>query len=263
MSTLIGRLIILSLALAAPPWAPWAPRATGGFTTRPPAARPQPQDAASRAPASLVAQLLRADYEGDRAALERLRGEIVVPSGDPGRAARLHYWRGFALWRSAINGVNDAVDPTQLDRLVNEAMRDFETSLAADPRFVDATVGTLSCMQIAGFLNRADPARLKALFSRYQPLLDDSVTAAPDNPRLLWVLGMSQAYAPPTLSPAQIEQRRKTAIATYERGLQLARGQRRTAHDPLDPAWGEPELLMSLAHAYLHQPSPDVTNAER
>jgi hypothetical protein len=30
----------------------------------------------------------------------------------------------------------------------------------------------------------------------------------------------------------------------------------------LDPAWGEPELLMSLAWATMHASSPDVTAAE-
>ena len=63
----------------------------------------------------IVSQIQRADYEGDRAALQRLyAGLLPVPRDDKKLASRIHYWRGFALWRRALNGFNENVDPNQL-----------------------------------------------------------------------------------------------------------------------------------------------------
>jgi hypothetical protein len=55
---------------------------------------------------------------------------------------------------------------------------------------------------------------------------------------------------------------REEARATYRKGLDLARQQKARATDPLEPAWGEPELLMSLAWSSLNQPAADTGAAE-
>ena len=74
----------------------------------------------------LVAQVQRADYEGDRAALKRLHGELAKFSDKKDLAAQVEYWRGFALWRRAINGFNDGVDPNELEQNLKEAVAEFK-----------------------------------------------------------------------------------------------------------------------------------------
>jgi len=45
----------------------------------------------------IVTQIQRADYEGDRPALRRLHDELTPIPEDNKLAARVLYWRGFAL----------------------------------------------------------------------------------------------------------------------------------------------------------------------
>jgi len=45
--------------------------------------------------------------------------------------------------------------------------------------------------------------------------------------------------------------------------LGLARAQKSQAGDPLEPSWGEPELLMSLAWSNLNKTKPDLDAAEK
>ena len=86
----------------------------------------------------------------------------------------------------------------------------------------------------------------------------EALTAAPDNPRLLWIQGANQFYNPPERGGGQ-----DVAIATYEKGLKLAREQQGRVSDALEPTWGEPELLMNLAFAYFNKEPRDVISAER
>ena len=113
---------------------------------------------ASGAPASdqareqvttIVAQIQRADYEGDRAALQRLHGELTPFVKDEKLASRVLYWQGFALWSRAINGFNDKADATDLQNDLQRALDEFDEATGIDPAFVDAKVGALSCV---GFL---------------------------------------------------------------------------------------------------------------
>src|SRR5689334_10535689 len=69
--------------------------------------------------ARIVAQIQRADYEGDRAALQRGYDELKPFTEDQDLASRIRYWRGFAQWRRAINGFNDAADPKELEQNLN------------------------------------------------------------------------------------------------------------------------------------------------
>ena len=173
----------------------------------------------------------------------------------------MRYWQGFALWRRGINGFNDSTDRPAIERDFEQAVAHFEASIRQDPRFVDANVGLIGCLQGLTFLNQGDAAKAKPLVSRFVPLLKESVASAPENPRLLWVLGGSQWWAPPNLPQPQVVERQNTAMATYKKGLELAKAQKRP-EDPLEPAWGEPELLMSLAWGSLNQATPDPKAAE-
>jgi hypothetical protein len=206
----------------------------------------------------IVTQIQRADYEGDRAALKRLAGELERFVNDQQLSSRVLYWRAFAMWRRAINGFNDSVDPQELEQDLILAMGDFERSAAKDPGFADAKIGAGSCASIALGLHRDDPVRMRELLTKAAPLLKEAQAASPDSPRLLWVLGPNLWWSPPERGGGQ-----EKSIAAYEQGLAAARKRPVASSDPLDPSWGEAELLMSLAWAQLNRTTPDVNAAEQ
>jgi tetratricopeptide (TPR) repeat protein len=211
----------------------------------------------------IVTRIQRADYEGDRAALARLHDELTPFAVErPTAAASIRYWQGFARWRRALNGFNDAADPTELEADLRQAVEEFGDALNRDPAFVDARVGQVSCLQSLAFLHAKEPEIVKGLVARFVPAFKESVANAPDNPRVLWVVGMSEWYSPPGLSAAQVEERHAKALATYRHALDLARRSKLRTREPLEPSWGEPELLMSLAWSTLNQTTPDPDAAE-
>jgi tetratricopeptide (TPR) repeat protein len=210
----------------------------------------------------IVPRILRADFENDRPTLRRLHDELAALPNDPKRTPRVRYWQGFALWRKAINAFNEStLDTVEIERDLREAIRDFEDAKAKDARLVDADIGSSSCWGLLAFLNRSDAARARAFAVPAQRMLDESIATAPDNPRLLWVLGQRQWIGPPASSQPEIDARHAKSQATYERGLTLARKQVPST-DPLEPRWGEPELLMSLAWVNLNRTMPDLDAAE-
>jgi hypothetical protein len=102
---------------------------------------------------------------------------------------------------------------------------------------------------------------VREFVSRFVPLLKESLASAPENPRLLWVYGPTQWYAPPGTSAEDVDRRQKAALATYDRALALTRATR-TTPDALEPSWGEAELLMSLAWSSLNRTTPDPRSAD-
>ena len=52
-------------------------------------------------------------------------------------------------------------------------------------------------------------------------------------------------------------------MEVYEKGLETIRIHKNATSDPLDPSWGEPELLMSLAWSNLNRTTPDLDAAEQ
>jgi tetratricopeptide (TPR) repeat protein len=204
---------------------------------------------AAATPASLIADIRRADYAGDRPALERLYGEL---RGDD---ARIHYWRGFAMWRKALNGFNDGADEAELESSLRRCADSFAAASASDPKFADALAGEASCWMNLAFLFRAD-ARSGLPLKNGIARLREARALGPDNPRVLWVAAVNDWYTPP-----QFGGDRDRALATYERALALAR--KETPGPPLEPRWGEPELLMNLAFANLNRAAPDLDAAEQ
>jgi hypothetical protein len=218
-----------------------------------------PAQEARQSVTPIVAKIQRADYEGDRAALARLHAELAPFVADRELGARVLYWRGFALWRRALNGFNDGVDRKELGEDLTQCVREFREALARDPAFVDAKVGAGSCLINNSFLNlNTNDARASELFADARGILEEAFAAAPDNPRLLWVRGANQWFGTPERGGGQT-----VALATYERGLDLARRQKGRGTDSLEPTWGEPELLMNLAFANLNRATPDLAAAER
>jgi tetratricopeptide (TPR) repeat protein len=218
-----------------------------------------PAKAPRAAVVEIAGQIQHSDYEGDRAALERLYGELTpfVDNADVHLASRVRYWRGFALWRRSINGFNDSADPKELQADLERATGEFKEAWTLDPRFVDAKIGAASCLSNLVFLNRQNPQRVQELLGRSKPLLREAQDADPENPRLAWVLGPNLWYAPPEMGGSQ-----EKAMDVYEKGLAAARAHKGAATDPLDPSWGEPELLMNLAFSNLHRKTPDLKAAQ-
>jgi predicted enzyme related to lactoylglutathione lyase len=208
---------------------------------------------------TIVEKIQRADYEGDRPALKRLHADLTPFVDDRQIGSRVLYWRGFALWRRALNGFNDAADRREIGEDLEQAVVDFRAAVSRDRAFVDARVGAASCLVNHSFLNlKTDPARARELFAESTAIFNEALAAAPENPRLLWVQGANQWYAPPERGGGQ-----GVAMATYEKGLEVARRQKGRVTDPLEPTWGEAELLMNLAFANLNRATPDFAAAER
>jgi len=231
-----------------------------GCKTSSPSAESRPSAAQQRI--ALVQAIQRADYQGDRAALQRLHQELSALTEDPATAARQRYWEGFALWRRAINGNNQKPPPEDLRADLTQAIADFERSVEADPTFDDSNVGRISCMQFLAFLDRGMPEKSKPLVDRFVALYKEIAPRANDNPRFLWIRGLGEWWTPPGSTPEVIEQRHEKSMATYAQGAELARQQKGRVTDPLIPSWGEPENLMSLAWCSLNKKSPDPQQAE-
>jgi hypothetical protein len=206
----------------------------------------------------LVAQIQRADYEGNRVALQSLYADLEPFDADEKLVSRVRYWRGFALWRRAINGFNDSADPQDLEHDLTQAIAEFKESAAKDPAFVDAKVGTISCLGNLMYLARGHADRVQELLAQSIPLVKELRASHPDNPRFVWVLG-------PILwnTPAERGGGQDKAIESYLQGLESARKLKGTITDPLEPSWGEPELLMSLAWSSLNRATPNVNAADQ
>ena len=225
-------------------------------------AQPQvnPTDESTRVAAvRIVSQIQRADYEGNQAGMQKGYEELKLFVEHRDIASLVRYWRGFAQWRRAMNGFNDSVNPTEIEQDLKQALDEFSKAAELDPGFVEAKIGIVSSYGNLAFLNRKDQAQAQELIAKSVRTLKEARAAAPDNPRLLWVLG-------PILwnVPAEREGGQSKAIENYERGLQLARnGKSSTSADSLDPSWGKPELLMNLAWSFLNKETPDLEAAER
>jgi len=219
----------------------------------------------------LVVQIQRADYEGDRAELKRLYTDLEPFVDDKKLGAKVRYWRGFAMWRRALNGSNEKVDATELEQDLKQAVNEFEAAMVKDPAFVDAkasagaTLGRLMFLyvrnpNIAGEFK--DPARMRESVNRALSYMNEAEAAEPENPRVLWVMGPVRSY----LSQQRGEGPDKAldaVIESYQKGLKAAREHKSAVRDPLIPSWGEPECLMSLAGANLYRSAPDLVAAEQ
>ncbi|HEU5250740.1 MAG TPA: hypothetical protein VFW15_12200, partial [Thermoanaerobaculia bacterium] len=220
------------------------------------ASRPE---AARRSMAAIVGRIQKADYEGDRKALVRFAAELAPYTMDGPLASRARYWRGFALWRRALNGFNEKdADPKEIERDLAGAIAEFTEAAAKDPAIAaDAKSAAAACGFSLAYLNKYDVEVRKGYLARSIRLLDEAKKAAPENPRVLWVVGGGEWFVPVERGGGQAK-----AIETYRRGLELARRQKGSVTDPLEPGWGEPEMLMNLAWSHLNRATPDLDAAE-
>lgn len=227
--------------------------ALSGLACGAPAGARSARDAVTK----IVVQIKRADYEGHRPALKRLYGDLAPFAGAGELAPKVRYWRGFAMWRSAINGFNDSIAPEELERELAAAIEEFTGAAALDPGFVDAKIAILSCLGYQMYINQGRAEKIQELLGRFLPLRAEVQAADPDNPRFLWVLGPVYWTLPAERGGGQDK-----ALLTYEQGLLSARKRKGAEKDPLAPVWGEPELLMNLAWSNLNRTTPDLVAAE-
>ena len=206
--------------------------------------------------AQIVAQIQHADFAGDQVAMQKGYDDLQPFLENMALASRIRYWRGFAQWRRAINGFNDSIDPKELEQNLKTALDEFKIATEKDPTFVDAKVGTISCLGYLAFMNRQDQARAKELVGQIVPLVKEATDIAPDNPRLIWVRGPILWNTPPERGGGHDK-----AIQNYRRGLEVC-SKIKTSNNPLEPSWGKPELMMSLAFSYLNTTPSDVSAAE-
>ena len=210
---------------------------------------------------TIVSQIRRADYADDRAALQTLYRRLEVPASDQKLASRVKYWRGFALWRRAINGFNDGIERADLQKDLETGRNEFEQAARMDPTFADAKVGELGCISLIGYVLLENGAQMgdppvQKIFVDMRRLRSEAEAIDKDNPRLLWVMGPNVWKSPPERGGGEAK-----AMEMYEKGLAVIRRQRAKG-DPLEPVWGEPELLMNLAYANLNRQAPDLKAAE-
>lgn len=206
--------------------------------------------------ARIVAQIQRGDYEGNQAAMQNGYDALKPFLENKTIASRVRYWRGFAQWRRAINGFNDKVDPKELEQQLNTALDEFKAALEIDPKFVDAKVGTISCTGFLFFVHKEDEAHRKERRERILALLKEADEMAPDNPRLIWVHGPIYWNTPVEKGGGQDKM-----IQVFQQAVEHS-SYVKPSDDPLEPSWGKPELLMSLAYAHMNKKNPDPNAAE-
>ncbi|HKA36204.1 MAG TPA: hypothetical protein VKH43_05250 [Thermoanaerobaculia bacterium] len=219
---------------------------------------PPKADARDRV-AGIVGKIVKADYGDDRPALRRLYDELAPYTAQPGDArfaSRVRYWRGFALWRRVLNGFNDKSPREEQEADLAGCVAEFDEALAKDPAFVDARVGKTSCLLSFWMLDRENQEKRDRATKEFAVLKEDAKTTASENPRVILMVAAGLWFAPADKGGGHDK-----ALEMYQQGLRAARAKTAKA-DPLDPSWGEPELLSNIAWAHLNKETPDLDAAE-
>lgn len=218
-------------------------------STRP--SRPAALSSADARLADAVAAITRADYRGDRTELDRQAKALAALSSPKARVYR-EYWTGFAYWRRAINGFNESPWPGDLLSDLDQCALHERSALALDPKNEDARSALAGCLTGQIYLvSQNAPERRDEILKEAIPVMRAVIENSEGNPRSLWIVGGSQAFAPPPYG-GHFDK----ATATYRKGLAAARAEALAAatatatdrRDPWIPAWGAPEILMSLAY---------------
>lgn len=204
--------------------------------------------------AKLKASVMAADYKGDLTELARLRDELAKWPKDRPDAYLARYWSGFASWRMAINGANQKMTSEELTKNLKEAASSFYAAIKLKDDFADAYAAAagVNGWLANSFGPNADRASvLERVYLAYA-LLSRATILDPHNPRVLWIQGGFQQFAPGG-SVAR-------AIDVYAEMLKEAERRGLDASSPL-PDWGRAEALMSLASAHSSLTPPDLTAA--
>lgn len=240
--------IVLAIAVAL------AANAAGIFTAPAGTLLARQRPAVEQRLGALVAEVRSADYRGDRAALARLDEELGrLPDGS--LSDYRDYWRGFALWRRALNGFNEKPTPDDLAADVQGAIARFKSALTSHPDWIEAKLALVGCWGNLIYLTGSDAERKKAILEEAGPTFRFIMGNAGDNPRALWIKGGMEMAAPPPVGGDYAR-----AAETLRHGVACAwRESLASADTPAwVPTWGGPENLMNLAWAYSKDPkNPD------
>lgn len=109
-------------------------------------------------------------------------------------------------------------------------------------------------MGLIGYLHMNDNAWL----DKFYPGFGEAQRAIKDrtNPRFIWVIGPGVWRTPVDKGGGQ-----EAVLKLYEQALLKVRSSKKS-DNPLEPRWGEAELLMSLAYTHLNKEKPDLPAAE-
>ena len=143
------------------------------------------------------------------------------------------YWKGFALWRRALNGFNETPTPSDLAEDLEKAIVHFRRSLDLRPNWIEARIGIVGCGASLLFLAGNDEAKKQALRKEFVPMLQAVQKEGGENPRALWLIGGMQFGAPPPMAAISPRRRRLT------HGLRSPGASRRPGlPPPWAPTWG-------------------------
>lgn len=199
-----------------------------------------------------VQRVIDADYRADLQALKRGGEELSKFEPDRNCGARASYWRGFAGWRYATNASNnEAATRSEIAEVLRTAAGVLRTSLAKHPDDVEAKIALMGIVQMVPiFLDRGSIEQRDRMKDAVDLNAELSLLAH-NNPRFLWLRGGTHFWA-----PAPFGEGPDAALASYFRGIAFATAQ--TPTDVIDPSWGLPELVMSVAYVSAHREKPDL-----
>jgi tetratricopeptide (TPR) repeat protein len=221
---------------------PSAPRFEHCGTVRRDAAS-APGDSACRALLQLVRAVQETDYKGHLDSLRQLHAAMVPFVDNAELAKHARYWRGFALWRRALNALGQGGSPDSTDADFARANEEFRHALRLDSAYAEAKIGLVAGLSNRVFFNQENSALRVALIREYRPLLEQLTQSDRDNPRFVFVAAPQRFHAPPEVGGSRTE-----AIAMVEAALaRLAPSRADTIEAALEPTWGGPELHMLLA----------------
>jgi hypothetical protein len=205
----------------------------------------------------LIAEVQDADYRGDLQRLGELNESMARFVQKPSLAKHARYWRGFALWRRALNGLGQGADGGSADRDFALANDEFRAALRLDSAYVEAKVGLVAGLSNRVFFTRGDAVLRSEFVREYRPILDGLLAEAPSNPRLVFVAAAQQFHAPPAVGGS-----RQRAIEMIDRAIQAQSTAEEAVVSDLEPRWGKAELHMLLATLLL-QADLELDRAER
>jgi tetratricopeptide (TPR) repeat protein len=210
----------------------------------------RPASAQQASQDSLRARLERAVVSADWAALDRVTADLRSASASAPRNAWLHYDLAYALHRRASGLIveDKASDAkTMLEEAVKVAGRARELGGGAQAQALEGAVTG----QLAGATGGLSLMRLGRASFR---LLDEAVAAAPNDPRVALLNGISRVNAPAFAGggPSRGEAELRRALRLYETDRAVSP----------QPTWGRADAHIWLAIALEKQSKLPEAQAE-
>jgi hypothetical protein len=95
-------------------------------------------------------------------------------------AKHARYWRGFALWRRALNALGQGGSPDSTDADFARANEEFRHALRLDSAYAEAKIGLVAGLSNRVFFNQENSAlrMVEAALARLAPSRADTIEAA-------------------------------------------------------------------------------------